>query len=664
MYGRVTAESIARRLFRHTTERQHTVRQAGRAPLYLSRRSASAVGTPYVLTKVREFLMEYLRINAIRRMLTIVTVRRAEIAGLVMLAAVFAIFEGVGLALLLPILQFAEAGSATAFESSGAFWRIIGQSLNALHLSPTLPILLLLAFAPILLRQVVFYYNAWYSAVVSNRIGVRMRMKTLDGVLDADPEFFARHSVGHLVGVVIAQTAAAGTAILAVIKQLSIALLMAMYVAIMLAISVPLTLSVIFFAVLVSILIKASLKRIREFGIKSAGISQEMMAKIVERFGMMRLIKLRDQKQAESKRIADYSETMRVLAVKQARLGANIEVTADPLLMLSVFITLYIGISALGMTLAQLGLLLFILNRLNAKVKEFNAGQQTISMNVAGLLLVKETDDDATASNTIRRGAVPFRGLRSELVMSDVKFDYPDSSASGDAPAASGKAVLKGVSITVPAGSFTALVGRSGAGKSTLVELLPRLRDVTAGSITYDGVGIKDFELGTLRKGIGYLTQNAMLFNDTVRENLIYGLDVEPSEEQIRDAVTRAYATFVYDLPQGLETRLGDRGVRFSGGEQQRIALARVLLEDCSLLILDEPTSALDSESEAYIQRALHKLHGEKTIIVIAHRLATVIEADQLLVMEDGLIVERGTHAQLVAQAGAYQRLFESQLLA
>jgi ABC-type multidrug transport system fused ATPase/permease subunit len=186
---------------------------------------------------------------------------------------------------------------------------------------------------------------------------------------------------------------------------------------------------------------------------------------------------------------------------------------------------------------------------------------------------------------------------------------------------------------------------------------------VTGGSITYDGTDIKEFELGTLRKGIGYLTQSAMLFNDTVRENLIYGLDHRPTDEELRGALMRAYATFVYDLPNGLETRLGDRGVRFSGGERQRIGLARVLLEDTSILVLDEPTSALDSESEAFIQKTLAGLHGEKTVIVIAHRLATVIQADQLLVVEDGVVVERGDHADLIAQEGAYHRLFESQLL-
>ena len=149
-----------------------------------------------------------------------------------------------------------------------------------------------------------------------------------------------------------------------------------------------------------------------------------------------------------------------------------------------------------------------------------------------------------------------------------------------------------------------------------------------------------------------------------IRENLAYGLDYEPTDEQIRDALEGAYATFVYELPEGVETLIGDRGTRLSGGERQRIGLARVLLEDTSILILDEPTSALDSESEVYIQEALSRLHGKKTIIVIAHRLATVIQADQLLVIDDGHIVERGTHDELMAMGNAYQRLFESQLIA
>lgn len=613
-----------------------------------------------------------LRIDAIRRMLTVVDIKKSEIFGLVSFAVVFAIFEGIGLSLLLPILQYAEGaaanpgrgGSTAILESSGAFWTALAAVMSFLHLPVTLGILLLLAFIPILLRQVVFYFNAWYSAIVSGRIGLRMRVQTLDTVLAADPEFFSRHAVGDLVGVVIGQTTAAGMAVLAVIKQLSIALLMAVYVAILFALSVPLTLTAVLFAGVVSVVVKSSLTKTRDYGLVSARVSQEMMGKIVERFGMMTLIKIRDQKHVESQKIEDFSETMRDISVKQARLGANIEVTADPVLMLSVFVTLYIGIAVLGMTLAQLGLLLFVLNRLNAKVKEFNHGRNLISQTVSGLFLVQEVTADAAASNTILPGDVAFEALRDEIVLKGVEFEFPDRHAPDGTIVSEGKSILRGVSATIPAGSFTAIVGHSGAGKSTLVELLPRLHDTNAGTITFDGVGVKEFDVGSLRKGIGYLTQSAMLFNDSVRENLVYGLDFEPTEEQIKDALDGAYASFVYDLPHGLETRLGDRGVRFSGGERQRIGLARVLLDGSSILILDEPTSALDSESEVYIQKALAKLSGQKTIIVIAHRLATVIQADQLLVLSDGQIVERGTHDELVAKAGAYQKLFESQLMA
>ncbi len=616
-----------------------------------------------MLARVIELINEYLKINAIRRMFSMVNIRKTEILGLVGLAALFAVFEGVGLSMLLPILQYAESGETAITTGSGVIWSSVANILHALNLPVTLMVLLLLAFVPILLRQVVYYFNAWYSAIVANRIGVRMRVNTLDAVLDADPSFFDRQPVGHLVGIAVTQTEAAGEAVLWVVKQLSVSFLMLLYVAIMIALSVPLTGITVVFALLVAVVVKRSITRIRDFGIDAADVNQRMMAKIVERFGLMRLVKMRDQKTLESQRIEEYSETMRDIRVKQARLGASVEVYADPLLMLSVFVTLYIGIAHLGMTLAQLGLLLFVLNRLNAKVKEFNTGRQMISTKMSGLLLVRQTTAEAAEANTIHRGSVAFDGLGSSLVFDDVSFDYPQSYGPNGEIVDETTSVLRGISADIPAGSLTALVGRSGGGKSTLVELIPRLRDATSGSITLDGIDIRQFDVGTLRKGIGYLTQDAMLFNESIRENLVYGLDYEPTDDQIRDAVERAYAGFVYELPRGLDTMLGDRGVRFSGGERQRIALARVLLEDTSILILDEPTSALDSESETFIQEALAKLHGEKTIITVAHRLATVIQADQLLVIDDGQIIERGTHEELIGREGAYHKLFASQLL-
>jgi ABC-type multidrug transport system fused ATPase/permease subunit len=616
-----------------------------------------------MLRRTVVWLSDYLRITAMRRMFSFVDVHPSEIVVLIALAVLFAIFEGIGLALLLPILQYADGGQTAILESSGAIWRFIAWFMDTFHLPLTLPVLLLLAFIPILLRQAVFYVNTWYSAVVATRISMRLRVKTLDRVLNADPEFFARHSVGHIVGVVLSQTAVGGNAILAVIKLLSIALLLLLYVAILLALTVPLTLITLFFAIATSLALRANIRHIRHFGNVTANVTQDVYSTAVERFGMIRLVKLRDQKELESHSIIQLLDRLRLVDVRQARLGANIEVTVDPMLMLSVFVTLYVGIAVLGMTLPQLGLMLFVLQRLNVKVKEFNAGRQAISQNMGGLLLVNDLTREAETADTIHGGEVAFEGLRDRLVLSDVTFEYPDVRDSQGRLIFTGREVLNGVSLCVPAGSFTAIVGRSGVGKSTLVELIPRLRDVTGGAITFDGVPIAEFDVGSLRRGIGYLTQDPMLFNDTVRANLAYGLGRDPSEEEILSVLERAHAGFVRSLPDGLETLIGDRGVRFSGGEQQRLALARVLLEDTSILILDEPTSALDSESEAYIQDTLATLQGEKTIIVIAHRLSTVIKADQLLVIDDGRIVESGTHEELVNRPGAYRQLFSSQLL-
>lgn len=615
------------------------------------------------MKKIIGFLKEYLRINAIERLFKFVEVRKSEVSGLVIFAVLFAILEGLGISFILPILQYAESGQSALENSGNMYWQVLAKALAVLHLKPTLVVLLALAFMPILLRNVLFYLKTWYSAVVTSRIMLRLRMKVVDKVYDADPEFYSRHPVGQLVGVVMSQTATAGSAVLSVINLFGIIMLILVYVGIMLMLSAPLTLSAIFFAGVVALVNKSVLHWMKENGLKNARVSQELMAKVVERMGQMKLVKLRNTKKYESEYIRDVSEVMRRLSIQAAKVGASVEVIVDPVLMLSVFVTLFIGIAILGSTLAQLGLLLFVLTRLNAKVKEFNGTLQAISSSAAGIKLVQEMYDAAQQANTITSGSKEFEHLKQGIEFSDVVFDYPDVfSAEGNLVSHS-KSVIKGVSAKIEAGSFTALVGRSGAGKSTLVELIPRMRDISSGVIRFDGIDIKEFQVGSLRRSIGYVTQSPMLFNDSIYENLTYGLDFTPSDEQIRHALEQAYATFVYDLPNGLDTKLGDRGVRFSGGERQRIAMARVLLEDTDIFVFDEPTSALDSESEGYIQRTLNELHGKKTLIVIAHRLATVVSADQLLVVDDGRVVEQGTHGELLAAEGHYANLFESQLI-
>ncbi len=223
--------------------------------------------------------------------------------------------------------------------------------------------------------------------------------------------------------------------------------------------------------------------------------------------------------------------------------------------------------------------------------------------------------------------------------------------------------VLHDINISIPAGQTVALVGPSGGGKTTFVSLLPRFYNPSAGKILLDGIDTQEITLASLRKQIAYVGQNIILFNDSVANNIAYGLqNTQASDSEIRDAAEKAHALeFIEKLPQGFNTLIGENGVLLSTGQCQRIAIARAIIKDAPVLILDEATSALDTESEKAVQYALEALRSNRTSLVIAHRLSTIENADCILVLKDGAIVEKGTHGELIGQPGAYRQLYEAQ---
>jgi len=278
------------------------------------------------------------------------------------------------------------------------------------------------------------------------------------------------------------------------------------------------------------------------------------------------------------------------------------------------------------------------LNKVNLILQEATAASQRVSRLIAVPNDIQE-----------RPGAREVETVRSGVAYERVSFSYDD------------RPVLRDVSLAIKAGEIVAVVGPSGAGKSTLVNLLPRFFDPVSGRLSIDGVDTRDLKLKSLRSLIGIVTQDTVLFNDTVRHNIAYGRSDLPLE-RVREAAAAAYADeFIMQLPKGYDSVIGESGLRLSGGQRQRLAIARALLKNAPILILDEATSHLDSESEALVQKALYNLMQGRTTLVIAHRLSTVTRADRIVVMESGRIIEEGSHRELLALGGSYKRLFDIQ---
>jgi ATP-binding cassette, subfamily B, bacterial MsbA len=291
-----------------------------------------------------------------------------------------------------------------------------------------------------------------------------------------------------------------------------------------------------------------------------------------------------------------------------------------------------------------------VLFRLIPLISQLNSSRSQFANTSASVEVVNDflnCDDKPFMLN----GSVPYTRLRTGIHFNNISFTYPNHK----------NLVLKGIDLYLPQGTTLALVGSSGAGKSTLADLLPRFYDPTEGYIEIDGTDLREFEVKSLRKAMGIVSQDTFLFNASVRDNIAYARQEATDEEIIAAAKGANAYEFIEQLPDGLDTQIGDRGVILSGGQRQRISIARALLQNPEILILDEATSSLDTVSEKYVQTAIEKLSCDRTTLVIAHRLSTVQKADKIAVIDRGQIVEIGCHEELLTKGGYYTRLYSMQ---
>ncbi|HUX07631.1 MAG TPA: ABC transporter transmembrane domain-containing protein [Acidobacteriota bacterium] len=393
-------------------------------------------------------------------------------------------------------------------------------------------------------------------------------------------------------------------------------------------------------------------KRLRATSRSGQEYMEGLATRLHETFSGIRIVKAFSAEEHEKKLFSDENESLLNVNLRATKYFSLTGPVMEIIGAFGVGFIIYWGftqISTGAMTVGELGVILAALYGMYNPIKRLSRVNNNIQQALAAVERISEIMD-LEEEIFESPGAVTMPPFEEKIEFRNVSFSYSD------------RTILNDISLTVPKGTVCAIVGISGAGKTTLVNLLPRFDDVTSGEILVDGKDSREFTLSSLRDSIGIVTQETILFNGSVRSNIAYGANGSVEFGKVLEAAKAAYADeFIRRMSEGYDTVIGERGVRLSGGEKQRLAIARALLRDPQILILDEATSSLDSESERLVQSALENLMSSRTTFVIAHRLSTVRRADQIIVLDRGSIVERGTHEELLGLNGLYTKLYRLQ---
>ncbi|HDC8000802.1 TPA: SAV1866 family putative multidrug efflux ABC transporter [Staphylococcus aureus] len=511
-------------------------------------------------------------------------------------------------------------------------------------------------FIFVIVRPPIEFIRQYLAQWTSNKILYDIRKKLYNHLQALSARFYANNQVGQVISRVINDVEQTKDFILTGLMNIwldCITIIIAL--SIMFFLDVKLTLAALFIFPFYILTVYVFFGRLRKLTRERSQALAEVQGFLHERVQGISVVKSFAIEDNEAKNFDKKNTNFLTRALKHTRWNAysfaaiNTVTDIGPIIVIGV--GAYLAISG-SITVGTLAAFVGYLELLFGPLRRLVASFTTLTQSFASMDRVFQLiDEDYDIKNGV--GAQPIEIKQGRIDIDHVSFQYNDN----EAP------ILKDINLSIEKGETVAFVGMSGGGKSTLINLIPRFYDVTSGQILIDGHNIKDFLTGSLRNQIGLVQQDNILFSDTVKENILLGRPTATDEEVVEAAKMANAHDFIMNLPQGYDTEVGERGVKLSGGQKQRLSIARIFLNNPPILILDEATSALDLESESIIQEALDVLSKDRTTLIVAHRLSTITHADKIVVIENGLIVETGTHRELIAKQGAYEHLYSIQNL-